>query len=163
VGGGQQKGLRAGTENLSGIASFGAAAKAVLADPGEAARMAAIRDGFEKTLKTAIPDAVIFGAAAPRLCNTAQVAVPGLSAETILMALDLDGVAVSSGASCSSGKITPSHVLMAMGAAGRLAAGAIRVSFGWNSAMADGEAVVASLLRLVERVQTPTSSNSKAA
>lgn len=153
VGGGQQKGLRAGTENLSGIASFGAAAKAVLNDQNERAHVAAIRDHFEKNLKAAIPGAVIFGANAPRLPNTSNVGLPGLSGENILIALDLDGVLVSSGSSCSSGKVTPSHVLSAMGVDAALAGASVRVSFGWNSAMQDADAVVASLARLNNRAQ----------
>jgi cysteine desulfurase len=151
VGGGQQKGLRAGTENLSGIAGMGAAAKSVMADGEERSRIAAMRDGFEKTLKAAIPGTVIFGESAPRLASTSNVALPGLSGENILMALDLDGVAVSSGSSCSSGKITPSHVLSAMGVEPALAGASLRVSFGWSSTGADAEAVIASLVRLHNR------------
>lgn len=151
LGGGQQKGLRAGTENLSGIAGFGAAAKAVLNDGEERARIGAIRDGFEKSLKAAIPGAVIFGEGAPRLSNTSNAAIPGLSGENIVIALDLDGVLVSSGSSCSSGKITPSHVLSAMGVHENLAGASLRVSFGWNSTQEDADAVVAALLRLSNR------------
>jgi cysteine desulfurase len=153
VGGGQQKGLRAGTENLSGIAGFGAAAKAVLDDGAERTRIAAIRDHFEAALKAALPKAVIFGANAPRLCNTSSVAVPGLVSENLVIALDLDGVQVSSGSSCSSGKMSVSHVLHAMGASDDLAGGSVRVSFGWNSTQADADAVVTSLVRLYERVR----------
>jgi cysteine desulfurase len=151
VGGGQQKGLRAGTENLSGIAGFGAAARTVLNDREERARIAALRDDFEKTLKAAIPGAVIFGANVERLCSTSNVALPGLSGENIVIALDLDGVLVSSGSSCSSGKITPSHVLSAMGVNEALAGASVRVSFGWNSTQEDADAVVVSLLRLNQR------------
>ena len=153
TGGGQQKGLRAGTENLSGIAGFGAAIRAVLADKSEAARVAAVRDHFEQTLKQKLPDAVIFGAEVSRLGNTSNAALPGMAAENIVIALDLDGVMVSSGSSCSSGKITPSHVLSAMGAADNLAGAAIRVSFGWNSTLEDADAVIASLMKLVARVR----------
>ena len=151
LGGGQQKGLRAGTENLSGIAGFGAAAKAVLHDGEERTRIAAIRDGFEKSLKVALPGTVIFGQGGQRLSNTSSAAIPGLSGENIVIALDLDGVLVSSGSSCSSGKITPSHVLSAMGVAENLAGASLRVSFGWNSTPIDADAVVAALLRLVNR------------
>jgi cysteine desulfurase len=151
VGGGQQKGLRAGTENLSGIAGFGAAAKAVLKGGAERIRIAALRDGFEKTLKAAIPGAAIFGENAERLCSTSNVALPGLTGENIVIALDLDGVLVSSGSSCSSGKITPSHVLSAMGVDTALARASLRVSFGWNSTQEDADAVVASLVRLNQR------------
>ena len=153
TGGGQQRGVRAGTENLSGIAGFGAAAKAVSDGAEERDRVARIRDHFEIALKAALPDAVIFGAAASRLGNTSNVALPGLAAENIVMALDLDGVMVSSGSSCSSGKIAPSHVLSAMGVAEDLAGASIRVSFGWNSVIADADAVVASLVKLAGRVR----------
>jgi cysteine desulfurase len=151
VGGGQQRGLRAGTENLSGIAGFGAAAKAVLKDGEERARIAALRDNFEQKLKTAIPGVTAFGEKSQRLCSTSNVAVPGLSGENIVIALDLDGVLVSSGSSCSSGKITPSHVLSAMDVDESLAGASLRVSFGWNSTQADADAVVTSLSRLNDR------------
>jgi len=153
IGGGQQKGLRAGTENLSGIAGFGAAVETVLADAGEQIRIASVRDHFERALKARLPDAVIFGESAQRLGNTANVALPGLASQNIVIALDLDGVMVSSGSSCSSGKIAPSHVLSAMGAADDLAGASIRVSFGWNSTDQDADAVVASLEKLAARVR----------
>lgn len=152
VGGGQQKGLRAGTENLSGIAGFGAAAKAVLPNDEERTRLAALRDGFERRLIEALPGTVILGADAPRLPNTSNVALPGLAAENMVIALDLDGVMVSSGSSCSSGKIAVSHVLAAM-SKGELSS--IRVSFGWNSSKDDADAVVASLVKLWQRARMP--------
>jgi cysteine desulfurase len=155
TGGGQQKGLRAGTENLSGIAGFGAAADAVLADAGERQRVQAVRDHFEAALSHAMPETVVFGAGAPRLGNTSNIAVPGLSSANLVIALDLDGVMVSSGSSCSSGKIAPSHVLSAMGASSDLAQHSIRVSFGWDSVVGDADAVIASLLKLRQRVRAP--------
>jgi cysteine desulfurase len=150
VGGGQQKGLRAGTENLSGIAGFGAAAKALLSNDEERTQLTALRDGFERALKEAVPDAVILGANAPRLANTSNVALPGLAAENMVIALDLDGVMVSSGSSCSSGKIAASHVLAAMGMNDL---SSIRVSFGWNSNQEDADAVVTSLVKLWQRAR----------
>ena len=162
VGGGQQKGLRAGTENLSGIAGFGAAAKIALAGGEERKRVGALRDSFEKTLKAAIPGATIFGEKARRLCNTSNAALPGLSGENIVIALDLDGVLVSSGSSCSSGKITPSHVLSVMGVPETLAGASLRVSFGWNSTKEDADAVVASLQRLNNRVKARSSAHEAA-
>ena len=149
VGGGQQKGLRAGCENLSGIAGFGAAAHALADSEGERARIAHLRDHFETALKQAIPETVIFGV--DRLCSTSCFAIPGLSAETALIGLDLDGVRMSSGSTCSSGKVAVSHVLTAMGVEDRLAAGGLRASFGWSSAMADVSAAVGSLVKLRER------------
>ena len=106
---------------------------------------------FEKNLKAAISGTVVFGEKIPRLCSTSNVALPGLSGENIVIALDLDGIAVSSGSSCSSGKITPSHVLSAMGVDTALAGASLRVSFGWNSTAEDADAVVASLVRLNQR------------
>jgi cysteine desulfurase len=130
-GGGQERGGRAGTENVAGIAGFGAAATATrLGMAQESARMAALRDRLEAGLQARMPAAVVFGAGAERLPNTTLFAVPGIKAETAVIALDLDGIAVSSGAACSSGKVQPSHVLAAMGVARSLAQGAIRVSLG---------------------------------
>ena len=154
IGGGQQKGLRAGTENLSGIAGFGAAAKAVQGDASERNRVTALRDRFENELKKALPQAVIFGVGAERLGNTSNLALPGLAAENMVIALDLDGVQVSSGSSCSSGKIAPSHVLSAMGVAEELAGASVRVSFGWNSTDSDADVAVAALVRLADRARS---------
>ena len=139
-GGGQERGARAGTENVAGIAGFGAAAKAVRRDvAAEAARLSALRDRLEAAILEAAPEAVIFGAGALRLANTTAFAVPGIAAATMLMRLDLAGVAASSGSACSSGKVTRSHVLAAMGVAPEIAAGAIRLSLGWASSEADVE------------------------
>ncbi|HKY17990.1 MAG TPA: aminotransferase class V-fold PLP-dependent enzyme, partial [Rhizomicrobium sp.] len=153
VGGGQQKGLRAGSENLCGIAGFGAAAHSLSDGGGERARIAHLRDHFEAALKAAVPEAVIFGASAERLCSTSAFAIPGLTAETALIGLDLDGVMMSSGSTCSSGKVTISHVLAAMGVDEKLAACALRASFGWSSTMEDVTAAIASLVKLHERVR----------
>jgi cysteine desulfurase len=130
-GGGQESNRRAGTENVIGIVGFGAAAQAAVASLAhDAARMTAARDRLEGRVREIAPEAVIFGAAAPRLPNTTLLTVPGIRAETALIALDLEGVAVSSGSACSSGKVAPSHVLAAMGVPSELALGAIRVSLG---------------------------------
>ena len=138
TGGGQERGARAGTENVAGIAGFGAAAEAVRrGSAAEAARMAALRDRLEAGIKAVAPDAVIFGAEAARLPNTTLFAVPGVKAETAVIAFDLEGVAVSSGAACSSGKVAASHVLAAMGVAPELARGAIRVSLGYATSDED--------------------------
>jgi cysteine desulfurase len=137
-GGGQERGARAGTENVAGIAGFGAAAEAVRQGwTGEANRMAALRDRLEAGIKAVAPKAVIFGHEAVRLPNTTLFSVPGMKAETAVIAFDLEGVAVSSGAACSSGKVSPSHVLAAMGAVPELARGAIRVSLGYATSDED--------------------------
>jgi cysteine desulfurase len=130
-GGGQERGNRAGTENVMGIMGFGAAAAAAgdnVARTGN--RVAELRDKLEAGLRSVSPEAVIFGASVERVPNTTLFAVPGAKAETVLIALDLDGIAVSSGAACSSGKVSASHVLAAMGVPAPLAVGAIRVSLG---------------------------------
>jgi cysteine desulfurase len=151
AGGGQEMRRRSGTENVAAIAGFGAAA-AELADSADAMAMVrALRDRFEAELAQAAPELVIFGAHAERLPNTSNFAIPGLAAETALIALDLDGVAVSSGSACSSGKVKPSHVLAAMGVDEALARCGIRVSFGWTNSDTDVDAAIASLRRLIAR------------
>ena len=142
LGGGQERGLRAGTENVAGIAGFGAAAASWTVMSSD------LRDRFEGGLPAS---AAVFGKAGQRLPNTSCFALPGIAAETSLMALDLDGVMVSSGAACSSGKVKQSHVLAAMGIPDDLARCAIRVSFGWNSTQAEVDAALASIARLVAR------------
>jgi cysteine desulfurase len=153
VGGGHQRGLRAGSENLSGIAGFGAAAQSLRDAQGERERIKHLRDHFEAALKAAIPETVIFGEKAPRLCSTSGVAIPGLNAPTALMGMDLDGVMMSSGSTCSSGKVAVSPVLAAMGVEDALANCALRASFGWSSTMNDVNAAIASLVKLRERVR----------
>ena len=137
-GGGQERGRRAGTENVAAIAGFGVAADLVARTVAlELARLGALRDKAEARLRQIAPDAVVFGSGASRLPNTLAFAVPGLKAETALIAFDLAGIAVSSGSACSSGRVRPSHVLEAMGVEPALAACAIRVSLGWNSTLED--------------------------
>jgi cysteine desulfurase len=130
-GGGQERGARAGTENVAAIAGFGAAAAAAMAGlAAEAAHMAALRDRLERGLKAISPEAVVFGQEGARLPNTTLFAVLEMKAETAVIAFDLAGVAVSSGAACSSGKVTPSHVLAAMEVPPSIARGAVRISLG---------------------------------
>ena len=130
--------MRAGTENVAGIAAFGAAAAvAHSARAAEAAQMLALRQELEAGLKAISPQAVIFGAAAERLPNTTLFAAQGMKAETAVIAFDLEGVAVSSGAACSSGKVQPSHVLAAMGVSPALICGAVRISLGRATTKAD--------------------------
>ncbi len=146
-GGGQERSLRAGTENVAAIAGFGAAAVAAAA-AADAAHMAKLRDRLEAGLKAATPQAVIFGADAARLPNTTLFAVPGIKAETAIIAFDLNGIAVSSGAACSSGKVTASHVLAAMGVEPALARGALRVSLGRSSTQDEVERVLETWIML---------------
>jgi cysteine desulfurase len=148
-GGGQERGLRAGTENAAGIVGFGAAASAAgetMAADG--ARMAALRDRLEAGLTEITPEAIIVGAKAERLPNTCLFAVPGMRAETAVIAFDLEGVAVSAGAACSSGKAQPSHVLAAMGFSPEIARAAVRVSLGWTTTERDVLAFLSAWKRL---------------
>jgi cysteine desulfurase len=139
-GGGQERGLRAGTENVAGIIGFGAAAAVARHERiAQAKHMLALRDRLEAGLKAISPRAVIFGAGAERLPNTTLFALDSMKAETAVIAFDLEGIAVSSGAACSSGKVQPSHVLAAMGVSPALTRGAVRVSLGWSTAETDIE------------------------
>jgi cysteine desulfurase len=154
-GGGQERRRRAGTENLPGIAGFAAAAREAGDALSEFADLARLRDRIEAGIAALAPGARIFGAAAPRLSNTSCVSMPGVKAETQVMALDLAGVAVSAGAACSSGKVAPSHVLAAMGAEPALADGAIRVSLGWASVPEDVEQFLAAWAALYRKTRRP--------
>jgi cysteine desulfurase len=136
-GGGQERGHRAGTENVAGIAGFGAAAKAAMAAlDRDATRLETLRNRLESGLRQT-PGAIVFSAEAPRLPNTSLFTVPGLNAETAVIGFDLAGVAVSSGSACSSGKVQPSHVIEAMGYGPELSKGAVRLSLGWSTSEAD--------------------------
>lgn len=130
TGGGQERRHRAGTENVAAIAGFAAALDAMGDLVAEHRRLAALRDLLEARCRAALPEIAVLGGEAPRLANTSCLAFPGLSAQTLLMALDLAGFAISAGSACSSGKLSPSHVLLAMGEE-RLAGQAIRISLGW--------------------------------
>ncbi|HEY0236601.1 MAG TPA: cysteine desulfurase family protein [Afipia sp.] len=136
-GGGQEKGRRAGTENVPGIAGFGAATEATLKSLQPAmARMAKLQRMLEAGLKS-VCDVTVFSTDAQRLPNTTLFSAPGMKAETAVIAFDLEGIAVSSGSACSSGKVQPSHVLAAMGVPASLAQGAVRLSLGWETSEAE--------------------------
>jgi cysteine desulfurase len=136
-GGGQELGRRAGTENVAGIAAFGAALRAAMAaQQADAVRVARLRNQLEDGLRQT-PDMTLFSADVARLPNTVLFTVPGLKAETAVIGFDLEGIAVSSGSACSSGKVQPSHVLEAMGFGKDLAQGAVRISLGWSTKEAD--------------------------
>ena len=140
-GGGQERGVRAGTENGLAIAGFAEAVRlAGVEAEADQLRLGGLRDRLESEILSIAPDAVFFGAGAPRLANTTNFAVPGIEAQVLLMSLDIEGVAVSSGSACSSGKVKRSHVLEAMGVPLALAQGAIRVSLGWTTQAEDLEA-----------------------
>jgi cysteine desulfurase len=136
-GGGQESSRRAGTENVAGIAGFGAAATAAMAGlMAESRRLEDLRERLEQGLRQT-GNTVIFSDSVQRLPNTTLFTVPGLKAETAVIGFDLAGIAVSSGSACSSGKVQPSHVLEAMGFDGEIAKGAVRLSMGWSTQDAD--------------------------
>jgi cysteine desulfurase len=136
-GGGQELSRRAGTENVAGIAAFGAAATAAMAGlSGEGRRLEALRERLENGLRMT-PDIIVFSDSVQRLPNTTLFTIPALRAETAVIGFDLAGIAVSSGSACSSGKVQPSHVLEAMGFGADIAQGAVRLSMGWSTRDAD--------------------------
>ncbi|MGB3386965.1 MAG: cysteine desulfurase family protein [Pseudaminobacter sp.] len=135
TGGGQERGFRAGTENLAAIAGFGAAAREAVAQLGEIEHIRSLRDELEEAILALAPDATIFGRQVERLANTTFFAIPGIKSETAQIAFDLAGVSLSAGSACSSGKVGPSHVLKAMGHDNT--DGALRVSIGKMTTEAD--------------------------
>ncbi|QCI68580.1 cysteine desulfurase family protein [Phreatobacter stygius] len=153
LGGGQEARFRAGTENLAGIAGFGAAAAVVLDGISqEIARITALRDWMEADIATICRASQVIGLQANRLANTSLTVHPGLDGETTVIALDLAGIAVSTGSACASGKVAPSHVLAAMGIAADRAKSAIRVSLGWSTTQADVERFTAALAAHVQKL-----------
>jgi cysteine desulfurase len=136
-GGGQELGRRAGTENVAGIAGFGAVVKAAMDSlQNDAIRFENLRNRLETGLRQT-RGAIVFSGDVPRLPNTTLFTVPGMRAETAVIGFDLEGIAVSSGSACSSGKVQPSHVLEAMGFGPEIAQGAVRLSLGWSTSSAD--------------------------
>ena len=145
----QEHGHRAGTENIAAIVGFGAAVREARVGLAKMEQIAALRDRFEAAILDLVPDAVIFGRAAPRLPNTTYFAIPGIKAETAQIAFDLEGVALSAGSACSSGKVGPSHVLAAMGHGAY--GGALRVSIGHQTSDEDLAAFAGALRKLIAR------------
>jgi cysteine desulfurase len=152
-GGGQERRRRAGTENVPGIVGFGVAAELASADLARVDEIVALRDELEAKIVSIAPDAVVLSAGAARLPNTSCIAVPGAKAETLVIGLDLAGVAVSSGSACSSGKVEASHVLAAMGVAPELAQGAIRISLGFATRRDDIESFLQAFGVLIKRLK----------
>lgn len=159
LGGGQESNRRAGTENLAGIVGFGVAAELCR----DGLDTACLRDRLEQALLSIAPSAKIHGAGAPRLVNTTCISMPGVRAETQVMALDLAGVCVSAGAACSSGKVTRSSVLSAMGVEPVEAEAAIRISCGWNTVSRDIDCLIAAWKGLYIRVTHSDLSQARAA
>ncbi len=164
LGGGQERRRRAGTENVEGIAGFGAAAQAALRNrEAEMDRLASLRDRLERELLAMAPEAVVVGASSPRIANTTCIAFPGEKAETLVIKLDLAGVAVSAGSACSSGKVGQSPVLSAMGLDPALARGAVRLSLGHATAAADIDHALAAFRAVLGRAPQRRSGEEKAA
>ena len=151
-GGVQERGRRAGTENVPGIAGFGAAARAAREGLTDFARLGRWRERIENRLRQRA-DSRVYGFGAPRLANTSCLTMPGVEAETQVIQLDLAGVAVSAGAACSSGKVEPSRVLAAMGVDANEAATAIRVSLGWNTTEDDADKFVEAWIQVYGQAQ----------
>jgi cysteine desulfurase len=152
-GGGQERRRRAGTENVAGIAGFGVAAELAAAEVERASELASLRDELEERALAVEPDTVVVSGRVARLPNTSCLAVPGTKAETLVIGLDLAGVAVSAGSACSSGKVEASHVLNAMGLSPELAQGAIRVSLGFGTVSADIERFIGTWSELIKRMR----------
>ncbi|VAW76416.1 Cysteine desulfurase [hydrothermal vent metagenome] len=152
-GGGQERGYRAGTENVAGIVGFGVAAELVLQDlDANSERISRLRDALEAGLGQ-FPQVTVFAQQAKRLPNTVQLAVAGIDGETLLMQLDRAGIGVSSGSACSSSSNEPSHVLMAMGVEADVARGAIRISLGQGSRQQDIDAVLGQIAQQLQWIQ----------
>jgi cysteine desulfurase len=150
AGGGQERGRRAGSENVPSAAAFGVAASSAKRDLAtEMPRIAALRDRLESALRCEFPELVLLVGDVERLPNTSCIALPGVPSETLLIALDLAGVAVSAGSACSSGKVAPSHVLAAMGVPERIARSAVRMSLGWSSVEEDVERALGTFRRVL--------------
>ena len=152
-GGGQEGRRRAGTENVAGIVGFGVAAELAAAEVERAAELAALRDELESRALEVEPDTVVMSGRVARLPNTSCLAVRGTKAETLVIGLDLAGVAVSAGSACSSGKVGASHVLSAMGLSQELAQGAIRVSLGFGTVSADIDRFIGAWGELIKRMR----------
>jgi cysteine desulfurase len=152
-GGAQERRRRGGTENVAGIVGFGVAAELAARDLAKMEAIATLRDELEKGALTIAPEAVVLAARVERLPNTTCIAVPGAKAETLVIGLDLAGVAVSSGSACSSGKVEASHVLSAMGVPEEIAQGAIRVSLGFATKRADIDNFLKPFAELVKRLR----------
>ena len=153
-GGNQEKNMRAGTENLAGIAGFGKAAELAARDMSAFQKLSVLRDKIEAELKRIAPTVHFFGKDVPRVANTTMFALPGASSETQLIALDLAGICVSNGSACASGTVKASHVLKAMGASESEAGSSLRVSLGWNSTEKDVDYFLQKWAEMYDRVKS---------
>ena len=157
TGGKQERGRRSGTENVAGIAGMGvAAAEALSKMASEQTRLGALRDHLESLILSRVPGTARNGAAEPRVPNTTNISFDRIEAESLLIALDLDGIAVSTGSACSSGTLEPSHVLKAMGLPAHRTQNSIRFSLGAANTDEDIDRVIAVLPGIVEKLRTLT-------
>jgi cysteine desulfurase len=154
TGGKQERGRRAGTENVAGIVGMGVAAEIARAKMAEeGARLSSLRDRLEEGVLRAVPGTIVNGARSPRVPNTTNISFDRVEAESLLIALDLEGIAVSTGSACSSGTLEPSHVLKAMGFPPHRTQNSIRFSLGTSNSQADVDHVIAVLPGLVDKLR----------
>ncbi|MBF0446454.1 MAG: aminotransferase class V-fold PLP-dependent enzyme, partial [Magnetococcales bacterium] len=157
LGGSQERGRRAGTENLPGIVGFGAAADLLLNGQKDYRELLlGLRNQLEEKLSKLLPDLIIFGKNSERLINTTAVGVAGLDGETLVMHMDMAGFAISAGSACGSGRIKASHVLTAMGYDGAIGQSAVRISLGWDNTASDIDKFVSTFSRTVKKLQQMT-------
>lgn len=152
-GGGQESGLRAGTENVAGIAGFGVAAECAREGLQQFAALSELRDGLETQLKEIAKDIKVFGGDQRRLPNTTKFATPGLSSDVQVLGLDLEGIAISAGSACAAGRVEAPYVLTAMGVEEALAVCAVRISLGWTTTANDIDRLVKAWFKLYERMR----------
>ncbi len=152
-GGGQEKKARAGTENVAGIMGFGMAAELAHKNMGAYQKLKSLRDTLENEIKKIAPEIIIHAADTDRLVNTTMLSLPGALSETLLMSFDLEGIAVSNGSACSSGTVKSSVVLKAMNVHDSIAAGALRVSTGWNSTEKDIDNFLEAFKKIYQRLK----------
>ena len=146
--------MRAGTENVAGIAGFGVAAELAVRDMAAYQNLSVLRDRIETELKKIATAVHIFGKDAPRVANTTMFSLPGVSSETQLIALDLAGICVSNGSACASGTVKASHVLCGMGVGETEAGSSLRVSLGWNSTEQEVDYFIRKWAEMYERIQS---------
>ena len=155
-GGGQERRARAGTENVAGIIGFGEAARIAQKELGSFQELSNLREKLEREVKKISPDVIIYGENAPRVANTTCLGLPGVPAETLLMHLDLAGIAVSSGSACSSGVVKTSPVIRAMGASEKEAASTIRISMSWQTRAGDIDHFLKIWSKIITRLDEKT-------
>ena len=153
LGGGQEKNCRAGTHNTAGIAGMGLAAELAVQNMPNYTNITKLRDDMEAQIRALTNNIIIYGDQAPRVGNTCNIGLSGVPAQTQMMALDLDGIAVSSGSACSSGSFKPSHVLTAMGADETAAKSALRISMGWATTSAEIDAFISSYKKIIQKAK----------